>query len=680
MFGSAKNVIKEASAIVRPPVRMTVAEAAEKYVHIKVPGKYNGPYKNDMSPAMVEPAECITSRNYEEIAFCGPAQSGKTQGLVLNPVAHAVKCDMMDMMIVEKDRSSARDFSRKKLDRLLNMSPELNSQMANSRNADNTHDKMFKSGIFVNIGWPTRNQLAGKTIGRIFLTDYDRMPDDVGGEGSAFSQAGQRTTVFMSKAMALAESTPSKDVEDPEWEDTGTHEAPPTKGILGIYNSGDRRRLYCQCPFCDDYFMPSPYPSAFFTPENGSVEERAELAGLICTGCGEIISQEYENDIRYSGVWVGDGQSIDANGEIHGEKIRSTRASFWQVGVFAAFRSWRSLITKYLRAYDNYERTGDEEELKNVYNQNFAAPYIYEGQKSNNKTIAFMSERAEPLDRFFVPNGCRALIAAVDIQGGAKARFEVSVIGFGEGDQKWPIDRYAIEWSGRGTEENKIRINPASFLEDWDILKEKIINATYRIDSDMELGIRAVAIDTGGESGVTKNAYSFWRNLEQNDKNKVLLIKGASHKAAPPVEKRFPDTAKVQNSKSGSHGDVPVYFINGDNMKDRVDGDLNRTEEGYGYIHFPTWYKDEHYEELIAEKRTTKGWELKSGKPNETLDLFYYTYGIWHFLGGFTGEFWKNPPHWARDFTSNSCVVSKDSRVNSNNKTSASRRTRFVFN
>jgi phage terminase large subunit GpA-like protein len=72
------------AAMFQPPERISVADAAEKYVHLNIPGAYMGPYQNRLTPYMVEPMNVLGSRDYRGCVFAGPAQSGKTQSLILN--------------------------------------------------------------------------------------------------------------------------------------------------------------------------------------------------------------------------------------------------------------------------------------------------------------------------------------------------------------------------------------------------------------------------------------------------------------------------------------------------------------------------------------------------------------------------------------------------------------------
>src|SRR3546814_12495812 len=82
--------------------------------------------------------------------------------------------------------------------------------------------------------------MAGKPVGRVGITDYDRIPDDIAGDGNAFDLASKRTTTFGSFAMTLAESSPSREITDYKKVVRG-HAAPPPTGILALYNRGERR-------------------------------------------------------------------------------------------------------------------------------------------------------------------------------------------------------------------------------------------------------------------------------------------------------------------------------------------------------------------------------------------------------------------------------------------------------
>lgn len=106
--------------------------------------------------------------------------------------------------------------------------------MSPRRNDNNVHDKTFRDGSFLKIGWPSVNIMSSSDYRFVALTDYDRFPENIDSEGDGFSLASKRTTTFMSAGMTLVESSPGRDICDSKWRRKSPHEAPPTTGILSF--------------------------------------------------------------------------------------------------------------------------------------------------------------------------------------------------------------------------------------------------------------------------------------------------------------------------------------------------------------------------------------------------------------------------------------------------------------
>lgn len=652
MYARSAAIISELAEAIRPPRRLTVPQAAERFVMLDVPGGYNGPFKNDLVYYLVEPAECLTQREYTAVVFVAPAQTAKTSMLVDNWIAHTITCDPSDHLIVQTSQDIARDYSKRRIDRLIAASPELYARLKPGGQNDNTYDKFFKSGMILSIGWPTKNQLAGKAIGKMALTDYDRMPDDVDGEGPAFNLSQKRTTTFLSRGMTLAESSPSKPIIDSKWKAKTKHEAPPTKGILGLYNSGDRRRIYGQCPSCKDYFSPDAnILTSFYIPDTDDEHKRLAQCGLICTCCGYIIGIDQEKEFKKSGIWLAEGQTINKDGVVSGVSRASRLASFWLPGWFAAFQSWTSILENYTSALEHYERTGDEEPLKATFNLDQGAPYLPKAME-NLRDPDELEARAETIEKRTVPDGVHFLLASVDVQ---KGRFVVQVEGFGNYLESWIIDRFNIRLSYRDDKNGHPKpIDPAAYPEDWDTIIHNVINKTYpRENGKGELPVMLTACDSGGLEGVTDNAYRFWRRLNAQGlahrnylHTRFILIKGASTKTAPIIRETFPDTTKRANRKVKAIGDVPVYLLNSDLLKDITANDTERKEVGPRFVHFPNWLGAWFYNELTAETRTAKGWKNNSRRNNEAFDLMCYVRAILKLLKADVID-WHKPPKWA---------------------------------
>jgi len=90
IFPSLESLVATSFANLRPEERLTVAQAAEKYVVIRLPGAHSGPWSAEKTPYMVEPMETLTSLDHDGMIFVGPARTGKSQAL-LNWVAHTAR-------------------------------------------------------------------------------------------------------------------------------------------------------------------------------------------------------------------------------------------------------------------------------------------------------------------------------------------------------------------------------------------------------------------------------------------------------------------------------------------------------------------------------------------------------------------------------------------------------------
>lgn len=647
---SAYEVMRDVSELVMPPERLTVPESAERNIILDVKGGYYGAWSNDATHLMVEPAECLTSRDYDAVIMVAPAQTGKTQCLVDNWAFHTICHDPVDFLMVEKSEGEARKHAKTKIDRTITASPNISTKMSTGH-GNNVHEKRTKSGAFIWIKWPTKNTLSGATISRIALTDYDRMPDDIDGEGPAFDLAYSRRTYFGSRGMVLAESSPSKPIIDPKWTPKTPHEAPPTIGILGLYNTGDRRRVYSRCPHCEEWISIDASPDVIHTPDGIDDEHHAaDMSSLICPASGCLIGMEHEQEFKRNGRWLREAQAINADGSREDDGRVMRRASFWLSGWFASFATWPMIITEYLMALNQFERAGDEESLKSAVNTKIGGPYWSTLDRDAADGSSPLSDRVERTwSRHHVPDGVLTVTALVDVQ---KRSFEVAIIGRGKDNERWIMDRFAI----RKTKEDGADILPATIAEHWSELTDNVLLNTYRIDDELSLRVHVMAVDSGGAEGTTERAYDYWRSLPTMLKKRVLLVKGVStHGGRGLTRLTRPDSRGRKDRPTGGRGDVPVLDIKSNKAKDAVSHDLARDVPGRGYIHLPDWISFKHLDELNSEVRDNKGqWEQIGRKRNELWDHMYYEHGVWVHNSGGDNINWDRPKSWLLDMSNNS--------------------------
>ncbi|MDL4861437.1 phage terminase large subunit family protein [Halomonas elongata] len=653
---SAAAIRRDVAELVRPPRRIRASQSAAEVMKVVGGDGTVRDWSPDATPYMVEPLDCMGSRRYDAVIFVAPARTGKTNSLVDGYVAYKIDCDPGDGLIIQISEDKAREFSKKRIDRMLQHSPRLIPRLSPRGHDNNVHDKTFRAGNYLGIKWPSKNVMASSDYQFVLITDYDRLGDDVDGEGDPFTLASKRTQTFGSTGMTLAESSPGREITDPDWEQPADapHMAPPTTGILDLYNQGDRRRWYWQCPekACRRWFQPI---KAHFQISSRRV---------FCPHCSAEVSPRAKRSLNLNGRWVPEGCELTLDGELIGTPRQTRIASFWMEGPAAAFQSWASLAEKLERAEETFEQTGSQETLKTVINTDWGRPYQHRRGDVQRSSTRLM-DRAEQVEHRTVPHGVRFLTAGVDVQGGKNRRFVVQVHGWGPNRETWVVDRFNIkEDRGPDNDQPPRQINPATQPEDWDLLTRDVLQRSYRLadGSDRRMPIACVAIDTGGEGNgeesVTSQAYEWFRRLRKDGlQSRAYLVKGGSGKTDSRVRRTWPDNTGRKTRRSKARGDVPLYILGTDLLKDVVAGMMDRDHPGAGYMHFPNWLGRWWYEELTYEVRdpATGKWSPPGKRPNEALDLCVYNLALFILLKGEVID-WGSPPIWAEGWESNALI------------------------
>lgn len=654
----ALEITRNVAEVLRPARRLRPSVAAAKWLKTE-----KGDWSPELVPYCTAPLDLLSGREYRGIVFVGPARTGKTMGLILGGITYVVTCAPGDMLAVQISQASARDFSRLDLDRAIRHSPELASRLSPRAKDDNTYDKFFRSGVALKLGWPAVSQLSAKTLQYVFLTDYDRPENanNVGAEGPMWDLAFKRIETYMSRGKCLAESSPGEDQIDAKWLARTPHQAPPVRGILSIYNTGTRARWYWPCQHCGEHFQAEPGLACFKLPEFKELKEAVKTGDIMslahgwakvaCPHCGGLHepSQRSElNRINLAGgrirgaTWLHDGETL-IDGRIEGERRRTDVASFWLGGVAAAYQTWPSIVQKYLEAVAAYVRNGDEGPLRATTNTDQAAPYLPRAA-TRKRSAEDLVQRVEHWPRGTIPDGVRFLTAAVDVQAN---RFVVTFMGWGVALESWLVERFSITASHRPEGERFAGVDPAAYVEDWNVLIDEVVNRTFATAAGVELRPRLTLCDSGGKEGVTDKAYEFWRLMRARKMGKrVMLVKGVGRINAPRVIETWPD-ARARKDRTAGRGDVPVWLLNVNSLKDGISGDLAREEPGPGYVHLPDWLDEQYFSEITAEVRTVKGWVREGHTPNEAFDLHTYNRAACIILRAEAIN-WSKPPTWAK--------------------------------
>jgi phage terminase large subunit GpA-like protein len=661
-----------------PPARLRVSESIAQSLVIARPGGATGSWDPSEVPYMIEPADLIGSRDVQAVCFVGPAQSGKTMALCDGVVAHAIANDPGDALVVQMTQDKAREFSTPRMDRMIRHSPALSGLLVR----DNIHDKLFRNGMLVKIAWPTPSNLASTSYRYAISTDYDRVDDDIGGEGDLWGMMMARVRTFMTRGKVVAESSPGRPIKDPNWAAQSPHEAPPVGGILGIYNRGDRRRWYWQCPHCREWLEAAPGLGLFgLPPEKQLLEDvramdidafAAQYARVICPHSGCVIEFEHRKTMNAGGRWLQEGLRLDAEGRVSGVARTSSIASFWAGGVAATYSTWERLIRGYLQGLLSLALEGKEQALQTTVNLDQGMPFLSRRLADAAERSGSPIDRAEDVERYVVPEWTRMVLAFVDVQGGRNARFVVQIHAVGVHGEEQLVDRYSIVRSARpGVGDDFAPIDPASHPEDWDVLDEQVVQATYRTPLEgREIRVYKTMVDSGGEDGVTLNAYRWMRRLRDRGlAGRVRLSKGDGTMSAS-TDWYYRES--YVGLRAGPTGDIALQLLNTNKLKDVVYQCIGRSGGGPGSYHFPKprhptrnpsgWLPESFFDELAAEVRGPNGKYTQVKRANEALDACVAIKALQMILGVDRRGFWSSPPPWAAPLHENSELVDAEVR------------------
>ncbi|WP_273687349.1 phage terminase large subunit family protein [Ketogulonicigenium vulgare] len=650
-FADPRIALKAALPALRPAEQITVTEAAEKYMRVNVSGQWQE-FSRDVTPYMVEPTDMIASRMYRGLAFCGPAQSGKTQ-MLQAAVAYTVASNPGRVALFQMTRDAAALFEREKITPMINNSPELRKRLAKGRGSDTIFQKLFTGGTHLTLDWPTITKLSSATIRLVLGTDYDRFPESVDGEGDAFTLMKARTRTYMSRGMVVVESSPGAPLKDEAWRAETPHEAPPVEyGILSLYPKGTRGRWYWPCPCCGALFEPTFAKLVY--PDRADPAEAGDAAQMRCPHCRDTFGHGLKRELNGAGAWLHESSEVDANGRprlvgIDSGLVRRTDTlSYWLDGAAAAFSTWAELVEAYENAKRAFESTGDEEQLKSTINTGQAQPYMPRSASDEmTLTVQGLRDKAQgnDLPRGVAPAWARYITISVDVQS---SRFPVGVTAWGENGRHMPIDRFDLFLPPGVDGDAPARpLKPFEVAADWDVLAT-LAERAWPIDGGQgSLRAISIGIDMHGGGATTENAYRFFRARRKAGEGSLwYLTRGEGGlKKVDRVWLKAPE--RSNNVKRKAAVDIKILHMATDRLKDAVAASLRVQDGGTNDCEVPRWMTEDELGEVVAERRGTSGWEKRPGVVrNESFDHLVQARAQ-HLIKGGERVDWTAPPEWA---------------------------------
>ena len=464
------------------------------------------------------------------------------------------------------------------------------------------------------------------------------------------------------------------------------------EGIMAAYRDSDRRVWLWRCPHCGLVSSPAPtfkWVTRLRYPQDGTLDEIAAATVLECPHNGCVIQDHERRQMNIEAFnspwegWIGQGQDVTAEGEISGQLVQSDSAGFWILGVMSPFllNGIGGLARALVKAEREVE-SGDSDtaiqSLRAAYSKGLGIPPL-PLKKVGSVDAATLAERAEPDFKLgTVPAAVRFLTCFVDVQRGY---FDIMVRGWGVAGESWIVAVFKIAVSDRlgpavdQKAGDKLPLDPAHEAADWDLMLTRLTTLRLPLADDPTRGmaIRGIGYDTGGEPGVTAQAYDAWLRWRRAGRLKrygeiagrtvysVMPMKGVPGARAPRLAVVYPDSQR-KDRKVVTRGEMPLAQFSPNAFKDELAGHLGRAEPGEWYVHVPAELKSAQpphlfFEGLVAEARDKAGnWTpIKASVRNEPTDEMVGTHVIAH-LNGLTRINWERPHQWAAEHAKNSMV------------------------
>lgn len=564
---------EHAQAIFAPPEDLTGSEWADKYRVISPGNPEPGPWRTDRAPYLREIMDVCTDQNVgdKRVVFMKSARVGGTQAgcNVIGFYTHEVPSQML---VVQPIKEDAEGFSKEQLKPMIDDTPVLRETFypeTGRRDSRNTIlKKSFPGGFLVMVGSNSASGFRRRDIQRVFLEEVDGYGRVA--RGSSTNAEGDPVTLAVKRTQ--------------NYDDRLIYEnsTPTIKGQSRIehdYNLSDQRRYYVPCPFCGHMQVlkwrnlrwedNDPATVAYTC---GEISKDGELKA----GCGKAIEEHHKQTMLRNGEW----RASHPGRRIIGFHI-------W--AAYSPFTTWERLVEEWLNAQGNNELL--QVFVNTVLGETWEGPA---GEQIDHTGLLARRERYTT----DVPAGVGLLTVGTDVQGD---RLEVSIWGWGAGEEQWLID-------------HKVLWGDPHHDEVWRQL-DVVLKREWKHASGADLRIRAMGVDAGGHHTLEVHSYCaarFSRGVM------VMAMRGAN----------VPGAAALQTPSPKSKAKGRLWTMGTEALKDLLYARLKLTTAAPGYVHFPIQVEDEYFRQLASEKAVTRyvrsrpvrQYQLKAGHRNEALD------------------------------------------------------------
>lgn len=391
------------------------------------------PYRIDQTPHVRELMEAYSDPAVEEFVVVKPSQAGVTEALPVNAVGYHIDREPRALLIVIPSVDEAEKWSKKKLQPMLDATPELQGKLEEgSRKQSNTIlEKTYPGGSVGIIGSNSGRGFRMVTVGTVLSDDVDGWDVTAGkgkdNEGDQVALIRRRTDRIADRKLAWI-STPTR----------------PKSRISRLYHEMQRSgELHVPCPHCGAMQVlrwggpDEPFGIKWETEDVGpgyelapgeilreSKVHRPATAYYLCEANGCVIEEKDKPWMEARGEYLAeDGLPVRLPGY--------RKLGYWMHGALTITMpgsEWPKLVEEFLNAVDHPET------LRGFVNLVLAEEYQEKGEAPDWRRLY---ERREPYPLGTCPEGVEFITVGGDVQAN---RIEAFVWGWGYDKERWFIE------------------------------------------------------------------------------------------------------------------------------------------------------------------------------------------------------------------------------------------------
>ena len=438
--------IMPALEVLRPRERLTVSQWAEKNRVLPDGNAIPGPWRNNVTPYLVEIMDTFGDDVVEKVIFVKPTQVGGTSAME-NILGNLIDQAPAPTMIVYPSDDLAERTVDAKLEPMIKACKVL-SEKYREHISKKLQLKFGTMTVYLN-GANSPADLASTNIRDLFLDEVDKYPGASKKEADPVSLAIERTKTYTTNRYIFMTSTPTL----------------KTGHIWKAKEEADAEKHYfVPCPHCGQFielkFAQIKWPSKDVVPEK---RERAEMASYVCQACGAVITDQHKGKMLEAGRWEYVRKSAE-----HPKSV-----AYWINTLYSPFTRFSEIAYEFMKSKD------DPELLQNFTNSWLAEPWEDTRLKTNADLVM---ERQTDVPAWELPEWTKLLTGGIDVQ---------------ENCLYWTIRA----WGDFMTSQNVAHGQALSMAE-----VERVMNTEFKLPSGEKMMVELALMDSGDQ---TDEVYNF---------------------------------------------------------------------------------------------------------------------------------------------------------------------------